>query len=75
MAGSFFFKLMIAAGKGGRQEDQLPLWHFLSEQSKKFRGREKMSLGGEKKGESKERGHFSKNSRRNSQTLDRCCAK
>ena len=57
MEGSFFFKLMIAARKGGRQEDQSPLWHFLLEQSKKFRGREKnkfrgrknISLGGEKK--------------------------
>ena len=48
MEGSFFFKLMIAAGKGGRQEDQSPLWHFLSEQGKKFREREKISLGGEK---------------------------
>ena len=36
---------MMMKGKGGRQEDQLPLWHFLSEQSKKFRGQQKMKKG------------------------------
>ena len=36
-------KKLMVKGKGGSQEDQLPLWHFLSEQSKKFRGQQKMN--------------------------------